>query len=179
MRTPDSAKRRSRPRRPSAGLLDLANTRVVYRRSGERLAVREELRVYDPAMCRLSERIVLCSCDGETLADPDWILERQDLSIPVSHRRGRAMMPRFNADEQSCIDAIRVALDAGEAFDFEYSPQEGDVLRLGGVLVDGAAQRRNVRFRVVKGRWQHDRSTGLAGWRVQMVEQRRGELAGR
>ncbi len=108
--------------------------------------------------------------------EPDWVLERRDTTRDQLYRRGRAIRPRFNDSEQLCVDALLEAVTAGDCFDFEYVPHEGDVLRLCVRLHADAHQRRNVRFRFVDGRWTHDRSLSLAGWRAQMVESQRGQF---
>ena len=51
-------------------------------------------------MCQLADDFLLCSCGEADLTDPDWILERLDENLRPLHRRGRAMIPRFNDSEQ-------------------------------------------------------------------------------
>lgn len=138
---------------------------------GPSAAIRYHVRV-----CEFAGQLKLCSCEGESLSDPDWVLELRDATLPERPRRGRALMPRFSDDEQACIDALLARLDGGGAFDFDYRPSEGDVLRLRVRLVSGADQRRNVRFRFLEGRWTHDLSIFVAGWRAQMSERDRGTI---
>lgn len=118
-------------------------------------------------MCELANDLKLCTCDAETLSDPDWVLERKDGSIAPEHLRGRALTPRFSDEEKLCIDALRAALDDSECFDFEFEAREGDVLSL-------RTSGHKFRFRHSGVSWLLDESTGLTGWRAQMVEERRG-----
>lgn len=127
-------------------------------------------------VCEAAEHLKLCTCTAANLREPDWVLERRDLQRQEVFRRGRAMQPRFHPGEQACVDALRQALMAGDCFDFDYVPQEGDVLRLRVHLQPGAKQRREVRFRFLAGQWTHDLSRSLVSWRTQMVEAERGRL---
>lgn len=119
-------------------------------------------------MCQLADDFLLCSCDGEALTDPDWVLERRDDSLPLSRRRGRAMRPRFNSADRSIQATVLAGLERG-CFDFDYTPTEGDVLRL---RLNG----RRLRFRYADGTWAADMSTSLTGWRSQMVPMGEGKL---
>ena len=119
-------------------------------------------------MCQLADDFLLCSCDGEELTDPDWILERLDPDRQPLHRRGKAMMPRFNAAEQD-MQAVAINGLTRGCFDFDYTPTTGDVLKL-------RLEQRWYRFRFSGREWQVDRSTSLTGWRGQMVAIDRGKL---
>ena len=119
-------------------------------------------------MCTLADDFLLCACDEAELTDPDWILERRDADRPLQHRRGRAMMPRFSAEEQT-MQSVAVAGLARGCFDFDYTPADGDVLRL-------RLAGRWYRFRFTRDAWEADRSTSLTGWRSQMVAVQRGKL---
>lgn len=113
---------------------------------------------------------MLCTCEGEELTDPDWVLERRDESIPEQHRRGRAAIPRYSESEAACLDEVISKLDDGACFDFDYAPQPGDVL----MLRWERESVRWVRFRFESGGWTVDQSTALTGWRSQMVVAERG-----
>ncbi|MFT5680076.1 MAG: hypothetical protein ACI8RZ_000981 [Myxococcota bacterium] len=119
-------------------------------------------------MCQLADDFVLCSCDGEPLTNPDWVLERRDRSRHPNHRRGRAMRPRFSDTDRTLQATVLAGLTRG-CFDFDYTPTEGDVLRL---KLDG----RRLRFRFDDGHWSIDDSTSLTGWRGQMVPMGEGKL---
>lgn len=120
-------------------------------------------------MCQIADDFLLCSCNETELTDPDWILERRDPDRQQQHLRGRAMMPRFNNEEQS-MQAVVIAGLARGCFDFDYTPTSGDVLRL-------RLAERWYRFRYDSG-WKVDRSTSLTGWRTQMVPLQQGKVRG-
>lgn len=113
-------------------------------------------------MCDLRADFRLCSCDGETLQDPDWVLERLDSQLPLQHRRGRAALARFSDAEHDLIALALLRLNGQAAFDFAFDPQWGDVLKL------RVGPKRWLRFRFVAD-WVVDTSNGLTGWRSQMV----------
>ena len=121
-------------------------------------------------MCDLAEGLKLCTCEGETLDDPDWVLERRDDSIPPDHRRGRALIPRYTDAEQSCLALVIAKLDDGSCFDFDYTPRDGDVLIL-------RHETKRYRFRFAGQAWELDDSTSLTGWRAQMVREKTGRRA--
>ena len=113
-------------------------------------------------MCNVKAGFILCSCDGETLSNPDWILERRDRGRPLSVRRGKALVPRLDVEEAVLVDMIAATLDQGDCFDFSYAPQDGDVLKI-------KSGERWYRLLFEAGRWGRDESTSLTGWRAQMV----------
>lgn len=122
-------------------------------------------------MCDLSDGFKLCTCDGEALADPDWVLSRWDRDRPVELKQGSmAGPPVWSEGDRSRIDAALEALDAGTCFDFDYTPEEGDVIVL------RAMEGRTLRFRFMDG-WSLDESTPFTPWRDQMVETQHGRLA--
>lgn len=119
-------------------------------------------------MCQLDDDFLLCACDEAELTDPDWILERRDPAREPFRRRGRAMVPRFSAREQT-MQAVAIAGLSRGCFDFDYAPVDGDVLRL---RLSG----KWYRFRYSREAWEADRSTSLTGWRGQMVAMQKGKL---
>ena len=121
-------------------------------------------------MCDLSDGFRLCTCDGESEAEPDWVLERLDASKRPMARRGRVVMPRYSKHERSQRTRIIEALNEGTCFDFDYAPTVNDVLTL-------KASGRVFRFRFRKGRWTFDRSNHLTAWRTQMVRLDQGKVS--
>jgi len=122
-------------------------------------------------MCEPGPQLKLCTCDGETLENPDWVLSRLDPSIPPEHRKGKVMRRPYDADEQTIILQIITELDSATSVDFDYTPQANDVLSL--KLRDD-----RYRFRFVDDHWTHDRSTSLTPWRSQMRQHLAGEYGG-
>ena len=79
------------------------------------------------------------------------------------------MLPRLNAAETSWMAMLTTALDGGRCFDFDYAPQDGDVLKI-------RSSERWYRLRRMSGHWQWYRSTSLTGWRAQMVPHSQGRV---
>ena len=123
--------------------------------------------MYNYRMCQIADDFLLCACDEAQLTDPDWILERLDSHRSRLQRRGKAMMPRYNHQEQSMQAVVLAGLARG-CFDFDYTPTSGDVLKL-------RLSERWYRFRYEQG-WQVDKSTSLTDWRAQMVPALQGTL---
>ncbi|MCB9679625.1 MAG: TIGR02996 domain-containing protein [Alphaproteobacteria bacterium] len=121
-------------------------------------------------MCDVTEGFKLCTCDPDTLVEADWALQRHDRGRPVHTRRGRAARASWTERDHLQIDAVLAALDAGTAFDFDYTAEVGDVL----VLRDVGST--VLRFRRGTERWHHDTSNSFAAWRSQMVTTRTGRL---
>jgi hypothetical protein len=120
-------------------------------------------------MCDLDKGFKLCTCDGESLKDPDWILERRDQSIPEKRLRGRVARRVFSDDEKSAQRLVIDELNNGACFDFPYEASEGDVFII-------KFKDKQLRFRRHDGAWGIDKSNGLTPWRSQMVEEGRGTL---
>ena len=72
------------------------------------------------------------------------------------------MVPHYSDQERECLERVLEQLNAGACFDFDYVPQEGDVLTL-------EHESKRYRFRFEAAGWTLDRSTALTGWRAQMV----------
>lgn len=123
-------------------------------------------------MCELGDAIILCACDVAS-DEADWILERRNLSLPERHRRGRAVPPRFPDQTRTQLEALAARLDEGGCFDFDYAPEDGDVLR---VRLSGVWYRFRYAGTRERGAWSLDDSTGLTGWRAQMVSSSHGKL---
>lgn len=117
-------------------------------------------------MCSLADGFRLCTCAPDEA--PDWWLQRHDPSRQRLHRRGRAVRPRYGDDAAE----ICAQLNARPCFDFDYTPQPGDVLIL--AQPDDQPQ---LRFRYGGGAWSLDESTRLTGWREQMVPLQHGCIA--
>lgn len=120
-------------------------------------------------MCDLADGFKLCTCDDETLTDPDWVLERRFRHLKPQTRRGRVLMPRYTQKEKQQRKRIIDELNAGNCFDFDYTPAEHDVLTL-------KASGRIHRFRIENGRWTLDKSNALTGWRAQMCQINNGKV---
>ena len=71
------------------------------------------------------------------------------------------------------LEALAARLDEGGCFDFDYAPEDGDVLR---VRLSGVWYRFRYAGTRERGAWSLDDSTGLTGWRAQMVSSSHGKL---
>ena len=84
------------------------------------------------AMCDQGSKIKFCSCDPGTLdlPFPYWVLYRE-----VGKSRLEIVGIFLPPDEPSALDQITIqgisdALNAGDSFDFEYTPEENDAFVL-------------------------------------------------
>jgi len=124
-------------------------------------------------MCDVSEGFRLCTCEpGEPF---DWVLQRRDRSLPLQGRRGRVIRSKVPDDVLTTSAALLEGLNReGGAFDFEYTPEAGDILV---VTLAGHTHRFAWRKPFLRaGRWGWDESNGLTGWRSQMVDQTVGRV---
>lgn len=121
-------------------------------------------------MCESGERLKLCTCDEAELKDPDWELWRHDPTIEAKHLRGRVFPPRWDKLEKALQQTMAEALNAENCFDFDYTPQESDVLAL------RVGKTKWFRYRFDGRAWKLDTSHPFTPWRTQMVHHSRGKL---
>ncbi len=120
-------------------------------------------------MCTIDQGFRLCTCAGEVITEPDWILERLDESISEQYVMGQSGLHRFTANEKEAQELVVTALNEGHCFDFPYVARDRDVLTI-------KLGTKSLRFRRHEGRWDVDSSDHLSSWRSQMVEQQRGKI---
>lgn len=81
-------------------------------------------------MCTEGEKLIFCSCEGEIdKSQPNWRLMRYIQTIP-SELRGKILMPSKSLDSGFSEALVLQQLNEGNIFDFDYSPQEKDWLRI-------------------------------------------------
>ena len=122
-------------------------------------------------MCDLNEGFKLCSCDEEKLSvqEIDWVLKRLNPAILAQHRKGRAAIPQYSANEQICLEKVIAELNTRNCFDFDFEPAKNDRLSL-----KIAEKWYHVKF---SGRsWQEDKSTSLSAWRTQLEKYKEGKI---
>ena len=130
-------------------------------------------------MC-LGDEFKLCSCDADKLSEDEigWVLERIDQTIvrPRNEKKGKCRAPPSSTAQQL---SVVEELNSRNCFDFELCSDASYLLKVR--LPDSNTWHRFTRFPSSSpdgaGVWQHDRSTGFAGWRAQLVKDSSGVVA--
>lgn len=117
-------------------------------------------------MCNLTKEFKLCSCDGDKLSSDEigWILRRKNESKEIEKIMGKPAIYRLTTKEQETKTAIAKELNTKNCFDFDYTPQEDDFLKIRLETPKGQWYA----FRFLKGAWTEDTSTNFDHWRLQL-----------
>lgn len=125
-------------------------------------------------MCNIKDGFKLCTCDNNLPAeDASWILRRSNPNLPLHHRKGRAAIPRYNGDEKELQNLILRNLNTGNSFDFDYTPQENDYVKIKGT---NTSQSKWYGYRYQSNQWHIDTSDSLAGWKTQLEDYGEGKI---
>ena len=128
-------------------------------------------------MCDIKDGFRLCSCDDQ-LAEKDisWVLKRNNPELPLHYRKGRAVMPRYSNEEKNLQVLILENLNNSNCFDFEYSPQVNDFVRIRGKAGE-ALQEQWYGYRYTDNQWAIDNTDSLAGWKTQLEDYKGGRIS--
>ena len=125
-------------------------------------------------MCDIKDGFKLCTCDEKLAAqDIDWVLKRTNPELPLVHRKGRAIMPRYNAKEQDIQSLILKNLNTQNCFDFDYTPQPNDYVRIR-AKVANKTEYQWFAYRFQRDQWQIDQTDSLAAWKTQLEPLKNG-----
>lgn len=131
-------------------------------------------------MCNIKDGFRLCTCaieESTPTADAiGWELKRVNLNLPLHHRKGKAVIPRYNTSEQSLQTLILDNLNKGNCFDFDYSPQANDYLKVKGSTAHNNAKWFRYCYSDKKQQWQIDTSDSLAAWKTQLESLNQGKI---
>lgn len=126
-------------------------------------------------MCNIKDGFKLCTCSSS--AAIGWELKRANPHLPLKHRRGKTVMTRYNASEQALQTLILDNLNQGNCFDFDYTPQDNDYLRIKGQAANSDAPKwYRYRYQSKKQQWQIDTTSSLAAWKTQLEGLEKGEI---
>ncbi|OJJ17901.1 hypothetical protein BKI52_29010 [marine bacterium AO1-C] len=125
-------------------------------------------------MCNIQDGFKLCTCD-EKLATSDigWVLKRTNADLPLHHRKGRAVMPRYNQQEKDLQALILENLNQYNCFDFDYTPHENDYVRIR-AKASNRTESQWFAYRFQRNRWVVDQSDSLAAWKTQLEAYKNG-----
>lgn len=126
-------------------------------------------------VCNIKDGFKLCTCSPS--AAIGWELKRTNPHLPLQHRRGKAVMTRYNASEQALQTLILDSLNQGNCFDFDYTPQDNDYLRIKGQATSSDTTKwYRYRYYSKKQQWQIDTTSSLAAWKTQLEGLEKGKV---
>jgi len=125
-------------------------------------------------MCTLEDGFKLCTCDEKlTASNIGWILKRTNATLPLHHRKGRAVLPRYNQQAQVLQALILENLNDKNCFDFDYIPRENDYICIK-AKASNKTESQWFGYRFQRNCWQVDSSDSLAAWKTQLEEYKNG-----
>jgi hypothetical protein len=130
-------------------------------------------------MCNIKDGFKLCTC-ATTATPPSsigWELRRTNPHLPLQHRKGKTAMIRYNTSEQALQTLILDNLNQSNCFDFDYTPQDNDYLRIKGQTTQSdTAKWFRYRYNGKKQAWQIDTTSSLAAWKTQLEALEQGKV---
>ncbi|WP_299465192.1 hypothetical protein [uncultured Microscilla sp.] len=129
-------------------------------------------------MCNINDGFRLCTCQTENnpTFEIEWVVKRSNPFLPLQHHRGKAVVPHYNTQEQQLQTLLLNNLNAGNCFDFDYTPQTNDYLYIKGKISSNAEEKWFSYRYSNKRQWQIDSGNSLAGWKTQLEGLEKGKM---
>lgn len=127
-------------------------------------------------MCSIHEGFKLCSCEGEINFDAEgiyWILSRINPAKELVQRKGKVVLPRYNAQEEDQRTLILTELNKQNCFDFDFTPRLNDFLK---ITIEFKNHSQRYCFQYTNNQWIVNSCDNLQGWKSQLDRWKSGKL---
>lgn len=125
-------------------------------------------------MCDIKDGFKLCTCEEKLhIQEIGWVLKRTNDTLPLAYRKGRAVIPRYNANEKELQTLILNNLNSRNSFDFDYTPHDNDLITIKARAND-KSECQWYAYRFQRNKWNIDTSDSLAAWKTQLEKFKEG-----